>query len=271
MDKPLISEEFFEEARKFNIPIVWIDHHEIDLEIPEVVSYYNPTLNKSNSEPTTFLCYQVSEKKEDLWIAVVGSIADRFMPDFFSKFKDKYPDLAIDSKNAFEIRYKSNIGKIIRILGFALMDRTTNVVNMIKFLIKAKTPYEVLEESSENYTMHQRFIQINSKYQTLIEKAEKIKNSKKLLFFKYSGDLSISSHLADELSFKFSDKIIIVAFVSGIKVNISARGENVRAVVLKAIEGFSDSTGGGHKEAVGAKIRVEDLEEFKARIEKLIE
>ena len=118
--------------------------------------------------------------------------------------------------------------------------------------------------------MHQRFIQINSKYQKLIEKAEKLRDSKKLLFFKYSGDLSISSNLADELNFKFPGKIIIVAYTSGIKANISARGKNIKKIILKSIEGFKDSTAGGHEEAVGAKIKAENLEEFKRRIESLI-
>jgi len=271
LDKPLISKEFFEEAEKFNIPIVWIDHHDIYTENPDFVSYYNPSINKSESSPTTYLCYQVSEKKDDLWIAVVGSISDRFMPDFYSKFKKKYPDLSTDSEDAFEVRFKSQIGKIIQIFSFALKDRTTNVVKMLKFLMKAKTPYEVLEESNENYTMHQRFDQINSKYQKLIEKAEKIKDSEKLLFFQYSGDLSISSDLANELCYKFPDKIIVVVYLSGIKVNISVRGKNARDIVLKAIEGFQDSTGGGHEVAVGAKIRTEDLEEFRIRIEKAVD
>ena len=283
LDKPIVSEEFFEKTEQFNIPVVWIDHHDIGIKIPDFVNYYNPSLNKSKSCPTTYLCYQVSEKKDDLWIAVVGSISDRFMPDFYSEFRKKYPDLSVDSKDAFEVRYRSQIGKIVKILSFALKDRTTNVVNMMKFLMNARTPYEVLEESKENYTMHQRFNQINSKYQRLIEKASqrfasfprekasKSNDSKNLLFFQYSGDLSISSDLANELTYKFPEKIVVVAYTSGIKANISARGKDVRKIILKAIEGFEDSTGGGHEEAVGAKIKVRNLEEFRGRIEKLVE
>tara|TARA_Y100000310_G_scaffold130751_2_gene129879 strand:+ start:9491 stop:10540 length:1050 start_codon:yes stop_codon:yes gene_type:complete len=267
LDKPKVSEAFFEKAEQFNIPIVWIDHHNLDEKIPEFVNYYNPALNESeNIPPTTYLGYQVSEKKDDLWIAVVGSISDKFMPDFYPKFKEKYPDLSIDSEDAFELRYKSEIGKIVQIFSFALKDRTTNVVNMLKFLMKVKTPYEVLEESSQNSTMHQRFNQINSKFQRLLEKAKDVK-SNKFLFFQYSGDLSISSDLADELNYIFPEKIVVVAYISGLKVNISARGKDVKKIILKAIEGLNDSTGGGHEEAVGAKIKVEDLNEFKRRIE----
>ena len=54
---------------------------------------------------------------------------------------------------------------------------------------------------------------------------------------------------------------------TGIKANISVRGKNVRDLVLKAIEGLEDATGGGHEEAVGARIKIEDLEVFRERID----
>ena len=104
LDKTLVSSEFLEEADKFNIPVIWIDHHDVDIEIPNFVDYYNPFFNKLEIAPTTYLCYQISEKKEDLWIAVAGSISDRFMPDFYSEFRGRYPDLSIDSEEAFEIK-----------------------------------------------------------------------------------------------------------------------------------------------------------------------
>ena len=270
LDKPMISEEFFEEAKKFNIPIVWIDHHDIGKKSPEFVSYYNPLLNKQKeNNPTTYLCYQVSQRREDLWIAVAGTISDGVVPEFYSEFKETYPDLSIDSNHAFEIRYRSQLGEIINLFSFALKDRTTNVVNMLRFLVKVKSPYEVLEESSENYTMHQRFNQINSKYQRLLEKA-KNETSNKLLFFKYGGDLSISADLANELCYIFPEKFVVVVYDSGIKANISARGKNVREIILKAIEGLKDSTGGGHEYAVGARIKIEDLDKFLKRLKSLI-
>ena len=270
LDKPVVSDEFFNKAREFNIPVVCIDHHEIDRKIPEFVNYYNPLLNKSKSnEPTTYLCYQISQKKEDLWLAGLGSISDVFVPEFYPGIVGKYPDITIDSDNAFDIRYNSQFGRIINFFSFALKDRITNVVIMMKFLMKVKSPYDVLEESKENYTMYKRFNEINSKYQRLLEKAKK-EVSGKFLFFRYSGDLSISADLADELCYLFPEKIIVVAYDSGVKVNISARGKNVREIILKAISDLKDSTGGGHEEAVGAKIRVGDLEKFRKKLENLI-
>ncbi len=271
LDKPLVSKEFFDKAREINVPVVFIDHHDIKNQVPNFVNHYNP-LSRANSEssgPTTYLCYQVSQKKEDMWIAVAGCIADRFFPDFYKDFQNTYPDLTIDSEDAFEIRYRSGIGKITNMMSFALKDRTTNVVRMMKFLMSVKSPYEVLEDSPGNHTMHQRFNQINEKYQRLIEKAKNT-ISGRLLFFQYAGDLSISSDVANELNYLFPGKYIAVAFVSGMKVNISARGPGVREIVMDILKSYQDSTGGGHEDAIGAKILARDLGRFKMELMKAV-
>lgn len=274
LDKPVVSEEFWKEVEQINMPVVWIDHHEINKkDIPKFVNYYNPLFNRSKrNEPVTYLCHQINNKKEDLWIAVIGCIADKFVPDFYSEFEKDYPDLAVDSKDAFEIFYKCQIGKIAKIFSFALKDRTTNVINMLKFLIKVKTPYEVLEETNQNFTMHYRFKQIDSKYQKLLKKAEIIGGeSKKLLFFQYRGDLSISADLANELTYKFPNKVIVVVYIIGVKANISVRGKKIRKIILKSIEDLDEATGGGHEDAVGARIKIGDLERFRKNLEMLIE
>jgi len=287
LDKPVVSEEFFKKIEQVNIPTVWIDHHFIDKkDIPKFVNYYNPFFNRpKTTEPVTALCYQISKKKEDLWLAIIGCISDKFIPDFYSEFEKDYPDFTIKRKNAFcqnsssikcqiscsafDIFYKSQIGKIARIFSFALKDKTTNVISMLKFLMKVKTPYDVLEETNKNYTMHYRFKQIDPKYQKLLKKAIAIeKKSEKILFFQYGGDLSISSDLSNELSYLFPKKIIVVIYITGIKANISVRGKKVREITLKAIRDLDDATGGGHENAVGAQIKVEDLEKFRKNMVK---
>jgi single-stranded DNA-specific DHH superfamily exonuclease len=279
LDKPVVSSEFFEEARKFNIPVVWIDHHDDeDIVVPKFVSYYNSFTNIKKkklfnknifAEPTTYLCYQVSQKKQDLWLAVVGCVADKYYPKFYNKFEKEYPELSIKSKDAFEIFYKSEIGKIARIFSFAIKDRITNVIRMMKFLKKVKYPYQVLEETKDNKIMHNRFKEINSKYQKFRDRAVAVgKKSGKILFFKFGGDMSIASDLSNELSFMFPKKIIIVAYTGEVKANLSLRGDNVRKAVLEVISELENATGGGHRNAVGATVRIGDLEKFRKGIEK---
>jgi oligoribonuclease NrnB/cAMP/cGMP phosphodiesterase (DHH superfamily) len=155
-----------------------------------------------------------------------------------------------------------------------LKDKTSNVISMLRFLMNVKTPYEVLEENSKNYLMRKRFNQINEKYQRLLTKALEVENaseSDNVLFFQYGGDLSVSGELSNELSYLFPDKNIIVMMVkSNVKVSISARGKNIRKVILEAIKDLEGATGGGHENAVGGQIRVEDIENFKKSVCRLL-
>jgi single-stranded DNA-specific DHH superfamily exonuclease len=271
LDKPLVSKEFFKEVKKLNIPVVWIDHHDVQVRIPNFVYYYNTALNRfKKNEPVTYLCYKITNKKEDLWLAVIGCIFDRYIPDFYSEFCKEYPDLAIKGKDAFDIFYKSQIGRITKMFCFALKDRTSNVIKMIKFLTTARNPYEILEENSKNHLMHQRFKQIQKKYKKLLEKAKKLANEDKILFFRYAGDLSISADLSNELSYLFPQKVIVVVYIMGMKANISVRGKRVRDLISRAIEGIEGATSGGHENAVGSRMRVENLEKFRKNLEELI-
>ena len=270
LDKPRVSKEFFEEAGKFNIPIVWIDHHDVQVEIPSFVNYYSSFDEFSKkSVPTTYMCYQVSQEKKDLWIAVAGCISDKFVPAFYKDFLSQNPDLAISSSDAFEIFYNSGIGKIAKILNFALKDKTTNVISMLKYLMNVNSPYDLLKENNQNYSIHKRFNQINKAYQRLIIKAKaSVKKNDKILFFQYKGDLSMSSDLSNELSFLFPKKFVIVAYVTGIKANISVRGNNVKDISLKSIDGLEGSRGGGHKDAVGVQVMAGDIENFRKNFQK---
>lgn len=271
LDKPIVSQEFFEETKLLNVPIVWIDHHEVQIKIPKFVNYYNPSLKKSNkNEPVTYLCYNVTKRKEDLWLAVIGCISDRFSPKFYSEFVKLYPDLSIKSNEAFDIFYRSQIGNLAKMFNFALKDTTSNVVKMIKFLIDAKNPYDVIEENNKNREMHLRFKQVYQKYEKLIEKAKSLADNSKLLFFQYGGDLSISADLSNELTYLFPDKIIVVIRAIGVKASISMRGEKIRDLFLNSIKGLENATGGGHENAIGGQIRIDDIEKFRENLEKEI-
>jgi nanoRNase/pAp phosphatase (c-di-AMP/oligoRNAs hydrolase) len=252
LDKPVVEESFFREIEKINLPVVWLDHHKIDNnKIPKFVNYYNPVLQESGKsvEAVSAFCYQISKREEDLWIAIVGCVSDNFVPEFYSEAVEKYPDLTVDSKDALDVYYNSEIGKIGRIFDFALKDRTTNVINMLRFLMKVKSPYDVLEKNSRNYMMHKRFEQIDRKYNKLVNKAievERTSGNEKILFFQYGGDLSISSEVSNKLAHLFPKKVVVV-------------------------EDLEDASGGGHENALGAKIKTEDLEKFRNELEKLLD
>ncbi|MEK6845091.1 MAG: DHH family phosphoesterase [Nanoarchaeota archaeon] len=269
LDIPTVSGEFFEEIKKINLPVVWIDHHNMEKnKVPDFVNYYNPLLGKDFPSSTTYLCYEVVKKKEDLWLTITGSIADNFVPEVYEEFKKFYPDLFIDSTNAFEILYNSRIGVVAHLLNCGLKDKTTNVIKMIKFLMKVKSPYEILEKTSENKEMHEKYQIINKKLKKFLEEAqEQAKASDKLIFFEYGGDTSMSAEISNSLKYLFPGKIIFVVYASESNsfANVSGRGENVKDILDRVLQqgNFENASGGGHENAVGARIMKKDLEKFR--------
>jgi len=272
LDKPHVSEEFFKRVQQINLPVVWIDHHDVELKVPDFVDYYNVVLNfPSTNEPVTAICYEIVKQKKDLWLAVIGCITDSFLPSFYDEFAKDFPDLAIKATTPFDVLYKSKIGEISKLLNNGLKDKTTNVVNMLRLLMGANSPYELLEENNKTYTLHKRAKELDEKYKILLEKGKKIgKKSDKILFFQYAGNLSISAELSNELSYIFPEKIVVVVYVRGTKVNLSLRGKNIRERFLKVIETIEGAVGGGHRNAVGGVISPDHLEEFRKKLEKNI-
>lgn len=297
LDKPLISKGFVEEISSYSLPLVWIDHHknsmsfwdtaekqqkeltpahginsaasllhhniQINLEDFSNVLIYNPALEKlETTEPVTYLIYQITKRKEDIWLAVIGCIADHFLPDFAQEFAEKFPELWGPVKAPFDAYYKTEIGKIAQALNFGLKDKTSNIVALQNFLISCKTPADVFQELSTNYAFRKRYSEIKKKYTSLLEKA-KSSLSDNLLFFSYSGSLSISSDLSNELSYLYPDKFIAVAYKKGAIVNISLRGRRVRLLLEKVIQQLQNGSGGGHEDAVGARINSSELNKFK--------
>ena len=267
LDKPNVSQDFFKEAKENNIPVIWIDHHESDTEIPEDIFYYNSFYHGEKlGEPVTDLCYNVSGKKEDMWIAVLGCVSDSFMPKYYSNFLKEYADLGVKTSLPFEVLFNSQIGKAARILDAGLMDTTTNVVLMLKLLMKAKSPLEILEESSKNEEMYKKFDFLEKKRKKFVDKAvESMDKKKNYLYFEYSGETSMSADLSNELFYLYPKKYIVFVYFKGLKANISTRGDNVKDKVGKSIAGFIGATGGGHINAAGAQISVDDLPVFKER------
>ena len=266
LDKPLIAKEFIDTALSLGIKVVWLDHH--PLQEHEGVFYFNPLASEpATNEPTSYWAYQIAGRKNDAWLAMLGCIGDWFLPEFSQEFHKQYQDIFSDVKTAAQALYETPLGKIAKILSFALKDRTTNVVRMIKFLIEVKDLHELLDENSKTRTMYKRFREINGKYSKLLEKAKSFAKGK-LLFFQYSGDLSISGELANELFYNFPDKTVAIAYIKGSDAQISLRSkQDIRektAIAIQGIEGRS----GGHKNACAAKVPVSDLPKFRENLEK---
>jgi single-stranded DNA-specific DHH superfamily exonuclease len=271
LDKPKVNEEFIIEVEKLNIPLIWIDHHEvqIDKNILKKTHYYN---SFPSSEPVTYLSQKIFNRKEDLWLAMIGCVGDVFLPDFAIQFSEEYPDLFNPNQPAFDSLYTTQIGKAVKMLNFGLKDTTTNVVRLMKFLLKAKNIYDLFEENPKTRDFHKRYNQLNKAYQKILDKAEaQAEITNKLFFFEYSGETSMSSEISNELRFKNGDKLVVVAYKKSEKTNLSIRGENAKKITLEAIKDIPNSSGGGHEKATGAQVPTEKLEEFKTNLLKALE
>jgi len=120
--------------------------------------------------------------------------------------------------------------------------------------------------------MHKRSNELYEKYDGLIKRArEEIKDSGNLFFFKYGGDTGMSADVANKLIHLFPDKIISVMKVKEGRASFSMRGKDIRGKVVKIIEKIEGATGGGHKDAVGAQMKAEDVDKFERELRKAVE
>lgn len=284
LDKAELDPAFAEKAEINNIPILWIDHHESKTpkETIQKTSYFNPVYQQNdlaakqpNNEndlvpPTSYIAQKIFNRPEDIWISLTGCIADVYMPDFAESFSKKYPELLPPNIDAFESLQTTTIGKIARKLNFGLMDTTTSILRLIRYMSKATSPYDILEENESTKQFHLRSNQLEDFLKKQIEKAHKNYNEKtKILFFTYSGNTSMSSEISNRLAYEYPNSLIIVAYLRPEKANISIRGENALEITKKLIDGIEGATGGGHSEATGAMVPILDFEKFKANIAKL--
>lgn len=266
LDKAEVSEEFINETNQKNIPLIWIDHHETKTskETIKKTFYYN---SLPSAEPTTYIAQKIFNQQEDLWLAIIGCIGDAYMPDFANQFAEQNPELLNPKLEPLDALHSTEIGKIIRLLNFGLMDTTTNTVTLIKYLFKAKSAHDILEENRETKQLYKRYNELNKIFNKQIEKAESEFNPKsKTLFFSYTGETSMSSEISNKLYHNHKDKLIVVAFKRPEKINISIRGNNALKITKEIIADIEDATGGGHEKATGAMIPVDAFEKFKQNI-----
>lgn len=236
LDKPQVDEDFLQGVLNKNLPVVWIDHHNIQnpasQDTIERINYFN---SFPSAEPVTYISYKISGIKEDEWIALIGCISDVFKPEFDKNIEEKFPELYNSKKEAFDSLFESKIGEIVRMLNFGLKDTTTNVVSLLKFLISCKSPHDILEENSKTKQLHHRFLQLDKVFKAIIKKAEQ-NVRKNYLFAIYNAETSMSSEVSNALIYKYKKKFIFVGAEKQGKYSFSCRWKVVIEIVLKLIE-----------------------------------
>lgn len=118
-----------------------------------------------------------------------------------------------------------------------------------------------------------RFEKLDKQYLKLYEGALKeAKSNKKLVVFNYpSNNTSFTGDLANEISYRYPEKVVIIARERNGYMRMSVRNkkQNLPSLLEKALVGVN-GYGGGHEGACGANVLKEDYSKFLENLRKLI-
>ncbi len=270
LDIAEVTQEFIDSV---NVPIIWIDHHGPYQR--ENIKYYNPRkYEQTSNPPVAYLAYKVVEDYE--WIALAGMVSDWFLPPKKERKKlvKNHPWLLPDSvKTPEEALFNTELGKLCRILSFILKGTHRDAMKYVKIMTRIKTPEEIMNYStSQGKYVYKRFEKIDKAYQELIREAKKKAGKSKFIVFNYSEDTtSYTGDLANELLYRYPDKIIIIARKKSneMKCSLRAAKYNLPPMIHEAINGLHEAYGGGHENAAGAVVKEEDFDLFLERMKKL--
>ena len=261
VDIAQVSEEFL---RKVNLPVIWIDHHQLQEHLN--AQYFNPRKHAQNeNEPATYLCYHTV--KQDLWIAAVGSVADWQLTDVATAFSSKYPEL-LSPKITYpgEAIFDSKLGKIIRIFSFIMKGPEEGAYRNIALLEKIESPEELLEGKSEEARAILSYCKpYEEEYEQLIKQALEAPEENDVVIFTYKNRNSFTGELANELLYRRRGKLIVIAREKGEQMRMSLRGDTEHPVLprlQKAMSMMKTGKGGGHEHACGASIHRDEFTEF---------
>ncbi len=267
LDIPILQQEFIDKAKR---PIFWIDHHP-PLQRTDV-HYFNPRIKKPDAYiPTTRMAWQVTQRKQDLWLAAAGCLADYAMPDFLDEFIKEYPEYLKKKEDLPTILFKRPVGKLVKLFFFIQKGPSSEVRKSIKVLTRIKSPDEIFkQETSQGKFIYKRFEKINELYEDLLKEAKKsVTRSKLVLFFYSENKWSFTTNLANELSGLNPKKVILIARRKSGEVKCSLRGKGILFQLQEALEGVEGS-GGGHPDACGAIIKEESWDQFVTNLKRAI-
>ncbi|MEK6899257.1 MAG: DHH family phosphoesterase [Nanoarchaeota archaeon] len=266
LDRHSLGADFVATLTSANVPILWIDHHKTErVEWGDFVYYYNPHFSGDELSPVTNICYNLTARKEDMWIAMIGCIADHYLPSFNKDFGKKYKGFWGNVKKPFDAYYDTEIGRLARAISFGIKDSLSSVRRIEDFFISCISPELAREELDSDSDFAQNVRVFFKRYDELY--AEALRHKGKLIFFRYAGMTSMSAEIANKLSHNFPKSIIVVAYVKSAISNISMRGKNVLDLLNRVLVHFPGASGGGHADAVGMRIKTSLLDEFKERLE----
>ena len=142
----------------------------------------------------------------------------------------------------------------------------SEVNKSIKILTRIESPDEILKQTTpRGKLIWKKYQLINRTYEEMLVTISKTATMDKLFVYTYTHDqLSLTKDLANELLYRFPDKLIVLGREKEGEMRCSLRSGpqwNIAKALEKALVGIQ-GYGGGHEQACGAGIKKEDFARF---------
>ncbi len=273
--KPEMIKQLEKEAE-----ILIIDHHQYEnsLESEKTIFLHASKIKQeidSSKYPASKLTYDLFSELtniEDLdWLSAIGLISDmgyntwkQFVKNIVKKYKF--------TEN--EDIMKTDIGKAKALLSTAMMFPRSDNGTILHTVYNYKEPNELL--NNNEFRRLQK--QVTEEMNHWIKKLNTAETHGNLIIYEIKPKIYISSTLSTVLSIEYLQKktlILISDMEDQEKLVINSRDQsmktNMNELLKEATKGLKEATAGGHIPAAGAKIKREDLKQFKENIIKLYE
>jgi single-stranded DNA-specific DHH superfamily exonuclease len=252
-----IDPEGFSELRR-EIDVFLIDHHPSN----EVLEDKRNVIKTASSDCTAMTVFDLGKDLIDIenweWLncAAIFSDYSHKKKENFEYIKSVYPEVRLENistsvpgVNARKISstliyYKNDAKHVYDLVKERKMDELTEIYQLIEEEVN-----RIVEDFSKNKEYYPE---------------------KNLYFYEVVSNFKIMSYVVSMISKMGSNKIFVFMFREGDYIKFSARNQggefDVSALMKKCVEGLEGANGGGHRAASAAKIKSEDLEEFKKRL-----
>lgn len=290
--------------------IVWIDHHNLEnREVIKKydICYFNPLdFNLKDNRACSYLCYLIANLKENLFFAVLGSVSDFFLLDIILEFykedkkgfekllnikgdfreelfdflrKYSFSDKRVLKRRNFYIRYliyETNLKEIRNLIDFVFkLKNSCDIEKSLNFIEECNF-YNILEDiNSKKGFVFENYANLKVEYDKLFSRVDFLSLKKDFYIFKYCSKYPFTKTLCEEINYKLDYLKVVGVCATDVDKDYylcSFRGNNFD--VLKMIKSVSKNiraSGGGHKFAVGARVKKEDFDVFVRNIKNYIE
>jgi len=236
--------------------VLYIDHHQKDVEIPESILEYRTKSSVSTSKSV----YSIIRGKK--WLEIVSELADagysypenKEKIDKFSKERGINPE---EVKEKFYFRID-----LFLVYFHKDFDKSFDILDKIQDYDEL----DILDRYADEVKKELNYFIKN--YENKKEKLGFVN------YYYFEPKFPIKSRVTTDISFKYLNETFVFAISQeNNKVNISARNQsgdfNCVKILKKATEGLEGANAGGHFKAAGALISKEDLGKFKENLVKL--